>query len=77
MKYTNTTRRPLHPVLLIILLIVILTSFDIHANVYEDMSIRITACMPFMVCSEEYTEPTTPPLPPADYGTVTLPTDHY
>lgn len=58
------------------LLVVILLTFDVRIRVYEDGSLRATACIPFMICDRPYVEPIAEPLPPADYGEIILWEDH-
>ena len=55
----------------------ILVTFDVRFNMYEDGSIRITMCIPYTMCSLEYVEPDIEPLAAPDYGKVTLPQVHY
>ena len=59
------------------LLMLVLVTFDVRARLFEDGSIRITMCIPTLICSQEYTKPDIEPLDPPDYGEVTLPTNHY
>ena len=61
----------------LLLLAMILLTFDVRARLFEDGSIRITACIPYTMCSLPYVEPDIEALTMPDYGEVTLPTDHY
>ncbi len=59
------------------LLMLVLVTFDVRSTLHEDGSIRITMCIPLLLCNEPYIEPEVAPLPAPDYGDVTLPTNHY
>ena len=58
------------------LLVILLLTFDVRIRIYEDGSLRATACIPWMICDRPYVEPMAEPLPPADYGEILLPKDH-
>ena len=59
------------------LLALVLVTFDVRANLFKDGSIKITLCIPYMICDSEYTEPDIEPLTMPDYGKITLPQVHY
>ena len=58
------------------LLVILLLTFDVRIRIYEDGSMKATACIPLMICDRPYQEPIAEPLPPADYGEILLPQDN-